>query len=302
MRRYIFLAMCALAMGSLSVLTQSRPVTVGVFPVYDASSAPFGETMAPTLTASLYRTIGKVSPRTLLLNPGGLYTPGEVDAVLEYARGSGATVVVVGTLKSPEREGKESHLVAEAYVIDLISGQRSRVITSRTRVKQSDVEKKTVGTVPPWFAEALAVASAGARSSNPISRAGDDLARSLHDALREEVAAIAGRQLDEGTAALPAKQTCELTFRVVLTRQRTRAGNYTVFINGRDETSRIVEGVLKASAPSGVLMVSVMVKDPPTRIPVQSRYLADTIHDCARPVRELTLEIGAEGEGRLAWQ
>jgi len=301
--RRCFIATAFVVAGLFSAFAQSSPAVVGILPVYDASSAPFGETMAPTLTMSLYRTISNVTARTVLLNPGGLYTPGEVDGVLEYGRASGATAVVVGTLKSPEREGKESQLVAEAYVIDLASPRRSSVITARTLVKQSDIEKKIGGStaVPPWIAEALAF-SRGARSSQPISRAADDLARSLHDGLKKEVSAIAGPELDKTRPDMPVKQTCDLTFRVFLTRQKTRAANYTVFLNGRDETSSIVEGVMKTTAPSGVLMASVVIKDPPTRIPVQPRYLANTIHDCGRPVRELTLEIGSEGEGRLVWQ
>jgi hypothetical protein len=301
--RRCFLAVTFVLAGLLSAFAQSSPAVVGILPVYDASSAPFGETMAPTLTMALYRTISRVTPRTILLNPGGLYTPGELDDVLEYARASGATTVVVGTLKTPEREGKDSHLVAEAYVVDLSSRRRSRVTTARTRVKQSDIEKKLRSSagVSPWFTEAMAM-SEGAKSSQPISRAADDLARSLHDQLKIEVSAIAGPELDKNRPDLPPKATCDLTFRVFLTKQKTRAGNYTVFLNGRDETTGIVEGVLKTTAPSGVLMTSVFIKDPPTSLSVQPRYLADTILDCSRPVRELTLEIGSEGDGRLVWK
>ncbi len=300
MRFHLPAVMLATGLSPLCAFAQSGPVTVGILPVYDASSAPYGETMAPTLTMSLYRTIAKVTPRIMLLNPGGLYNPGEVDAVLEYARAAGATAVVVGTLKSPERRGKESHLAAEAFVIDLNSARRSSAITARTKVSESDIQKKPGSGLAPWLAEAVAV-STGNRSSQPISRAAEELARSLHDGLKNEVLALAGPDLDK-SADDARKQTCDLTFGVFMTRQNARAANYTVALNGREESSGIVEGVLKTSAPAGVLMVSVLVKDPPTRIPVQARYLADTLHDCSRPVRQLVLEIGAEGEGRLAWR
>jgi len=291
----------ALTLSPLCLSAQSGSVTIGILPVYDASSAPFGETMAPTLTMSLYRTIAKVTPHVLLLNPGGLYTPGDVETVLEYARAAGAAAIVVGTLKSPEREGKESHLVAEAYVIDLSAPRRSSVITARTRVSESDIQKKPPSGLPPWLAEAVAF-STGNRSSQPISRAAEDLARSLHDGLKKEVVALAGSDLDTSADMSGRKQTCDLTFGVFMTRQKARAANYTVALNGREESSSIVEGILKAAVPSGVLMVSVLIKDPPTRIPVQPRYMADTLHDCSRPVRDLVLEIGAEGEGRLVWR
>ena len=54
--------------------------------------------------------------------------------------------------KSPEREGKQSQLVAEAYVIDLGSPRRSSVITARTKVNESDIQKKATSGLPPWLA------------------------------------------------------------------------------------------------------------------------------------------------------
>lgn len=300
MRRILaLLAIGAVVWAPVRASPQAESTAVGVLPVYDGSQAPFGETMAPTLTLLLFKQLSQLEP--VLLNPGGLYTPGDVQSILDYARAVGIRSLIVSTLKSPESgPDRDPFLIAEAFVVDLGSGKPSRTVTARTRVSKSDLEKKN-GDVPLWALGASAVTGQEVQAPRqPTGKAAGELAASLAGQLKSDL----GTRPPASTSPRTARdQKCDFEFRVYLTQQKVRASNYTIAINGREESSNIVEGLLRLQpAQSGRVMVNVTVKNPPTRVPVQSTYLANTTLDCGRPSRSLVLEIGPEGEGALVWR
>jgi len=96
-------------------------------------------------------------------------------------------------------------------------------------------------------------------------------------------------------------QSCEITFRINYVSKRRASKNYTVAINGKEETLGIQDGVLRVRVTSGLLHIRATVQDPPYRLPVQKNYDANVYFDCQGSI-ELALEIGAAGEAFLVWK
>jgi hypothetical protein len=241
----------------------------------------------------LFRELSS-APGLTLLNPGNLYTAGRAERAFPFAKTAGATAVLVTTLTNGGQQGRDTQVNAEAYLVDLAAGTRSPAAVARVSARTSDLEK---GGKDIAGANVIFDASQEVNTRDPMTRAASDLARQLAGELRKLALFGGAAPVAKAAAAAP----CDFTFGVFLTAQKTRAQNYTVTLNGREETSKIRDGVLRTGDSAGPLLFAVTVMDG-RNVNLQPDYYANTTLDCGREPRALRLEIGPSGDGVLRWQ
>ena len=75
-----------------------------------------------------------------------------------------------------------------------------------------------------------------------------------------------------------------------------------IIINGQNNSLWTKDGVTTMeNFKAGPMFLQISVADPPYRTPVQDLYQANTILDCAKPERNLALELGPVGDALLRW-
>jgi hypothetical protein len=128
-------------------------------------------------------------------------------------------------------------------------------------------------------------------------------AHKLADSLAAVVAANAAALADPAStpAARPPSGACDVAVRVRYVEKGSASKNYVLIVNGREESLGTVDGVARMRLPAGKVVTHVSVRDAPYRLPVQDSYSANTVLDCSRPERTLSLEIGPVGEAALRW-
>ena len=78
---------------------------------------------------------------------------------------------------------------------------------------------------------------------------------------------------------------------------------YDILVNGENQSLWTKDGVTTLeNMKGGPAFLQIGVADPPYRTPVQDLYQANTVLDCSRPERQLSLDIGPVGDALLHWR
>ncbi|HEY6352427.1 MAG TPA: hypothetical protein VI636_23770 [Candidatus Angelobacter sp.] len=294
-------------------------VVVGILPTYDAGGEDFGPLFKQHLPLRLYRQLEKQGVRVLLLNPGGNYKPDDEEWLMDYGKQSGADLLLITSLlKTQFPEHGDAALSVKCEILDLNSGVRSPEWQNSVRINRRDLiidYRRFLG-----FAGITLVGPDTPFEKLPLGKAmiaiGDQIGPQLLQKMKTAVAAkIAGTSpiqqvntpsKDELASPPenihPADGPCDITLKILYVSKHAASKSYTIFVQGREESLGINEGVLLLHEKMGPLLLQWSMHDPPYRLPVQEYYQATPNVDCSKPERQLTINIGASGEALLAWQ
>jgi hypothetical protein len=96
---------------------------------------------------------------------------------------------------------------------------------------------------------------------------------------------------------------CTVTVKVAYVAKKATSRAYDIIVNGESQSLWTKDGVTTLeNAKSGPIFLQLSVADPPYRMPVQELYQANTILDCSKPERQLSLDIGPVGDALLHWR
>jgi hypothetical protein len=215
--------------------------------------------------------------------------------------------VVLPVLDKARRKAeKDDHprLVVGVEIVDAASGATGERIEGEKEVKRRDLEAGfdagswSIGR-EFWTGLPITVYAPSRKiSRQPLGKAVISLAEALGPRLAAGLQAVGVPR----RGLQPPGASCGVEFAVRYVGQNAASRSYIVLVNGLEESARVINGKLALPNASGRLVFEVSVRDAPFRLPVQPIYFANTVLDCARPERALTLQIGPAGEAWLAWQ
>jgi hypothetical protein len=285
---------------------------VGIMPTFDTTGDAYGQQFAQNLTAMVYDKLAGAPFEILLLNPGGLYSPLIPESMLEYTQSTGVDSVLVMTLLPTDKPQKGDYILhVEAK---LLSAQDAKEIASATtysaKVSHNDalLDAAKAGvdfgsTTSNTARHGRDIYSAMTRTNGsrpfekqPLGKAALGMAASIQAQMLAQVP-----KGDRG--AVSGGGACTISVRVAYTAKKASSRAYDILLNGENQSLLTKDGVTTVeNMKGGPLFLQISVADPPYRTPVQDLYQANTILDCARPERQLSLEIGAVGDALLHWR
>ena len=311
--RIVALVAAVVWLGAIGEAQQkSLAGATGLMPVYDSSGQDFGEAMARHMTATLFHELTLGGRDVTLLNPGGLYSPLDEPASIDFAKAAGVDVAILTTLKrvvEDRPKDDEPELVFETVVIDVRTGTRSRTLTTRQEVKRKDIERGFEGGSGYAIRRGLQISEE--RYTRAYYDSFSNASRELNkQPLGKAVLKMASALRPQVIEALPVgvalplvpPGSCKVDFSVPYASRKASSKLYSMIINGREESACVLDGVVPLTVRTGKVMVEVSVRDAPFRLPVQQVYVANTLNDCASATRALALEIGSAGEALLVWK
>lgn len=304
------LAVLGLATGAHPQNKGGRQI-LGIMPVFDASGEEYGELFGQNLAAMEFRKLQGAPFDVVLLNPGGLYNPLIPESIVDYAQAANVDTVLVMTFLQTDKPQKgDFTLHIEAKLMDAASGKISDPTTYGFALPRRDIALEIANSGLDIAGSASRTVSAGrsvyalmgssknqAFEKQPLGKAALNIA--------DGVRAFVLSQLPPSTAKAPEVKlgTCTYTVQVKYTSKKAVSKAYDIILNGEEESLWTKEGVTTLeNKPSGSVFIQLSVADAPYRLAVQHLYQANTILDCAKPERELYLDIGAGGDALLHWR
>jgi hypothetical protein len=291
-----------------------RPTSTGLLPVYDASGEGVGEIFAQHLTSAIYATLSDAGREPVLLNPGGRYNLIDEAGTLEYARSAGVRIALITALKQTKRtkpSDEAPRLQIEIRAVDATSGAVLQTFSLSEEVKRKDLERGfdfgngryQVRLSPPGSGLEPLDYYSMTRSSKRLKKQplGKAVLR-IADTIRDQVLAHNGGALMAPAAATSQGSldgACDVDLRVQYIQQRSSSKAFAVFVNDRDESTTVKDGVASFTARAGLLFLEVSVSDPPFRLPIQRSYAINRWLDCSPSQRHLIMEIGGGGEALM---
>jgi hypothetical protein len=290
----------------LSLLGQQKKIVVGILPTYDISGQAYGPNVSQILTLLLFEEYSASSRFTpIYLNPGGKYDPSSTSFAAEYVQSLGTPVdlILSTTFVEPE-DPKKGDLILHMKGTQLdpktgdtmLSWTSSKPLKDRsamiTSVQSSSYSNK-------YMDSRLLYQPSREFRKQPLGKAAADLATQLVQA----TTADAGKFTASGEApAAPKGTSCKMQIKVNYVEKHAISKSYTVFINDRDETRGVKEGLLDVEEKAGRLSILMNVNDKPYKLPIQDTYLFDPTLDCTRSTNFLNIDIGAAGEAVTTWR
>jgi hypothetical protein len=282
---------------------------LGIMPVFDTSGDPFGQQFAQNLTAMVYDKLEGAPFEVVLLNPGGLYNPLLPDTQ-EYVQSAGVTTVLVAVLKPTDKPQKGDFILhLEAKLQEAASGKDLNTSSYSGKISHNDalldaakigVEYGSNSSYTARRSHDLISAMMMSNGSRPFAKQPlGKLALSMAAQIQSQVIAQMGAA---GSAPSVAGGACTITIQVKYTAKKATSRAYDIIINGLNNSLWTKDGVTTLeNFKSGPMFLQISVADPPYRTPVQDLYQANTTLDCAKPERNLGLELGPVGDGLLRW-
>jgi len=281
---------------------------VGVMPIFDGSGDPFGQQFAQNLTAMIYDRLVGAPFQVVMLNPGGLYNPLLPDTQ-DYVQSSGVTTVVVAMLKPTDKPQKGDYILHLESKIQDVSGKDLNVSNYSGKISHNDalldaakigVEYGSNTSYTARRSGDLISAMMMSNGSRPFTKQPlGKLALTMAGQVQSQIMAQMG---SGGSLVSVAGGACTVTIQVKYTAKKATSRAYDIIINGLNNSLWTKDGVTTLdNFKSGPMFLQVHVGDPPYRTPVQDLYQANTILDCAKPERNLALELGPVGDGLLQW-
>ena len=286
------LLLCAAANAQSS----SAPLRIGVLPTYDSSGENFTETLPVNLSYLTYFELLKSpSIQPVLLAPGGLYEPASTSFVAEYARRVGVDKVLIINMLPTRPVGKtHRNLSVEAQMLDVTTGSLSdKLVNNDVSVASVDLQTVLVAVFGGLFS------SQRDYVNTPLGKSTLKLAQWLAAFAANAPGASGSGPAATSTSGGPA---CSMNLRIHYTSKRTSSKSYQIFINDKDETPAVKDGVATFTMAAGPLAMRFNTQDPPYALPTEKLYQISTIHDCTSPNHTAVIDIGAAGEALIHWE
>jgi hypothetical protein len=286
---------------------------VGIMPVFDTSGDSFGQQFAQNLTAMVYEKMENAPFQVMLLNPGGLYSPLIPESMLDYAGSAGVDTLLVTTLQPTDKPQKGDFILhVEAKLMDAKTAKELTASNYTAKISHNDA----------LLDAAKGGLAFGSMTSNTARRAGSlysamartngsrpfekqplgKVALSMADSIHNQVLAQVPASKDGGAEAIGGG-ACTITVGVKYLAKKAVSKAFDIIVNGESQSLWTKDGVTTLEKmKSGPIFLQISVADPPYRTPVQELYQANTMLDCARPERQLSLDIGPVGDALLHWQ
>jgi hypothetical protein len=282
---------------------------LGIMPVFDTSGDPFGQQFAQNLTAMIYDKLEGAPFEVVLLNPGGLYNPLLPDTQ-EYVQGSGVSSVLVAMLKPTDKPQKGDFILHLESKIQDLSGKDLNTANFSGKLSHNDalLDAAKIGVDYGSNSSYTARRSHDLISAMMMSNGSRPFAKQplgkVALAMASSIQAQALAQMGSGgTAQSSASGACTITVQVHYVAKKATSRAYDVIINGQNNSLWTKDGVTTLeNFKSGPMFLQISVADAPYRMTVQDLYQANTILDCAKPERQLSLDLGPVGDGLLHWK
>ena len=286
---------------------------IGIMPVFDISGDSFGQQFAQNLTAMIYEKLDGAPFEVVLLNPGGLYSPLIPESLPEYAQAAGVDTVLVTTLQQTDKPQKGDFILhVEAKLMDVQTLKEMTPSNYSAKVSHNDAlldaakggmdygssTSNTLRNSRNLYSAMVRTNGSRPFEKQPLGKAALGMADGIHSQVLSQV------QVAKGEAVTGVKGgACTVTVKVAYVAKKATSRAYDIIVNGESQSLWTKDGVTTLeSAKAGPLFLQLSVADPPYRMPVQELYQANTILDCAKPERQLSLDIGPVGDALLHWR
>jgi hypothetical protein len=286
---------------------------VGIMPAFDTTGDSYGQQFAQNLTAMVYDKLAGAPFEILLLNPGGLYSPLIPESMLEYTRSAGVDSVLVMTLLPTDKPQKGDYILhVEAKLMDAQNAKELGAPSSYSaKVSHNDALLDAAkagidfgGSTSNTARHGRDIYSAMARTNGsrpfekqPLGKAALGMAAAIQSQMLTQVQGAKADRVSSGGGA------CTISIRVQYTAKKAFSRAYDILVNGENQSLWTKDGVTTLeNMKGGPAFLQIGVADPPYRTPVQDLYQANTVLDCSRPERQLSLDIGPVGDALLHWR
>jgi hypothetical protein len=282
---------------------------LGIMPVFDTSGDPFGQQFAQNLTAMIYDKLEGAPFEVVLLNPGGLYNPLLPDTQ-DYMQSAGVTTALVAVLKPTDKPQKGDFILhLEAKLQEAQSGKDLNTSNYTGKISHNDalldaakigVDYGSSSSYTARRSRDLISAMMMTNGSRPFAK--QPLGKVALNMAAQIQAQVMAQMGSAGSIPSVAGGTCTVTIQVKYLAKKATSRAYDIIINGLNNSLWTKDGVTTLeNFKSGPMFLQISVADPPYRTPVEDLYQANTILDCAKPERNLTLELGPVGDALLRW-
>jgi hypothetical protein len=286
---------------------------VGIMPAFDTTGDSYGQQFAENLTAMVYDKLAGAPFEIVLLNPGGLYSPLIPESMLEYTQSTVVDTVLVMTLLPTDKPQKGDYILhAEAKLMDAKDAKElGTASTYSAKVSHNDALLDAAkggldfgSSTSNTMRHGRDIYSAMARTNGsrpfekqPLGKAALSMADSIHAQMLTQVQVAKGDRIEA-----PKGGACTISVNVKYTAKKASSRAFDILVNGESQSLWTKDGVTTLeNMKAGPVFLQVSVADPPYRTPVQDLYQANTVLDCAKPERQLSLEIGPVGDALLRW-
>jgi hypothetical protein len=286
---------------------------LGIMPAFDTSGDSFGQQFAQNLTAMVYDKLGGAPFEIVMLNPGGLYSPLIPESMLEYTQSAGVDTVLVMTLLPTDKPQKGDFILhVEAKLMNATDAKELGTAAYSAKVSHNDalLDATKAGldygsSSSNTMRQGRNIYSAMTRTNGsrpfekqPLGKAALGMADGIHNQLLTQVQVPKGDRI-----GAPAGGACTMSVNVKYTAKKAFSRAFDILVNGENQSLWTKDGVTTLqNMKAGPIFLQISVADPPYRTPVQDLYQANTVLDCSRPERQLSLEIGAVGDALLKWR
>ena len=300
--RWVAVVFCCIAWAHSINAAHAAKIHVGILPVFNAGGDPFAPVFNENLTLMIFHELQNSAVTPVLLNPGGLYNPSDDEWIVEYARKTGVTAVVITSLLKTDTPSIGNwKVMVQGEILDLSSEKRSPPWTMFVAMNKRDVQLDYGRDVLTYGEIDLNSQSSRRFEKQPLGKAAHSIAEQVSNHLLQEIRPK-GSSPSPGEPPKTTAGSCNIDFKIRYSSKHAASKSYTVFVNGTDESFNIQEGVLPLAVRPGDLLLKIKINDAPYKLPKQDVYEASSYIDCSRPEHILLLDIGAAGEGFLHWE
>jgi hypothetical protein len=286
---------------------------LGIMPVFDTSGDSYGQQFAQNLTAMVYEKLEGAPFEVMLLNPGGLSSPLMPESDAEYLQSTGVSMLLVATLQPTDKPQKGDFILhLEAKLVDAQGMKEIATSNYSGKVSHNDAlldaakggldygsgASNTVRHSRDLYSAMTRTNGSRPFEKQPLGKVALAMAASIR---AQVVSQMLATKADAPTTVQGG--ACTFTLKVQYIAKKATSRAYDLIVNGENESLWTKDGVSTLeNRKSGPVFLQVSVADPPYRMPVQDLYQANTVLDCARPERQLSLDIGPVGDALLHWR
>jgi hypothetical protein len=287
---------------------------VGIMPTFDTTGDSYGQQFAQNLTAMVYDKLAGAPFEIVLLNPGGLYSPLIPESMLEYTQSAGVDSVLVTTLLPTDKPQKGDYILhVEAKLLDAQTAKEiAGASTYSAKVSHNDAlldaakggfafgssNSNTIRQGSNIYSAMTRTNGSRPFEKQPLGKAALGMAGSIQSQMLAQVQVAKGDRVDAARGG-----ACTINVQVHYTAKKATSRAYDILVNGENQSLWTKDGVTTLeNFKGGTVFLQIGVADPPYRTPVQDLYQANTVLDCSRPERQLSLDIGPVGDALLHWR
>ncbi|MGB0033900.1 MAG: hypothetical protein WBP79_00310 [Candidatus Acidiferrales bacterium] len=279
---------------SLGAPRQQAPkFRLGILPIYDLSGE-IGESYLDYLQFDIFDELSKSEIEPVFLNPGGDYTPQDLDFVSEYTQKAEVDLALISSFLPSERPKKGDWILRVETKLFAPGGTEAGTPAVDTILVDREYLQKGLDYGLAHYGFYL---PSRPFEKQPLGKAARKLAQQVTARVLEDTRGIEPKGLGPG---LPGNQdACTVDFRIYFTSKKSPSKAFTLAVNGREESATLKDATISVDLVSGPVTIITTLQDVPYKLPAQKTYMANTNLDCSLPQHQLVLEIGASGEGFL---